>query len=91
MTKKKEVRKSSKKHRRNARVRSGIKKAIAEFTQAVSSSDESASKEKLQKAVKLLDKAASKGTIHPNTAARKKSRLAKKVTAGLEAAKPDSE
>jgi small subunit ribosomal protein S20 len=39
-------------------------------------------------AVSQLDKAASKGIIHPNKAARKKSRLAKALRAAPEAAQP---
>lgn len=35
----------------------------------------------LQKAAQVLDKAASKGLIHPNKASRKKSRLAKRSNA----------
>ena len=53
-----------------SRVRSATE-AIAEGTQ----SDESA--ETLKGAVSALDKAVTKGTMHPNAAARKKSRLTK--------------
>jgi small subunit ribosomal protein S20 len=35
----------------------------------------------LRLAVKRIDKAATKGIIHPNTAARRKSRLMKKINA----------
>jgi small subunit ribosomal protein S20 len=37
-------------------------------------------------AVKALDKAAQNGQIHPNQAARRKSRIAKKAAAALKAA-----
>ncbi len=39
--------------------------------------DADAAKESLKSLAKRLDQAAAKGTIHPNKAARKKSRLAK--------------
>jgi small subunit ribosomal protein S20 len=39
------------------------------------------SDEDLRLAVKRIDKAATKGVIHPNTAARRKSRLMKKINA----------
>ena len=39
------------------------------------------SAERLRLAVKRIDKAAAKGVIHPNQAARRKSRLVRSVTA----------
>jgi len=43
--------------------------------------DKAASEATLKAAVSIIDKAASKGTLHKNTAARKISRLTKKVNA----------
>ena len=43
-----------------------------------------ANDEAVRLAVKRLDMAAAKGVIHPNQAARRKSRLMKKVTAALQ-------
>jgi small subunit ribosomal protein S20 len=46
---------------------------------AVTAGGTDAGAEALKLAVKKLDKAASKGVIHPNAAARRKSRLTKRV------------
>ncbi len=58
-----------------ARVRTIVKKA--EQTVAKGNVDASA----LQAAISMLDKAASKGVLHKNNAARRKSRLMKKANA----------
>jgi small subunit ribosomal protein S20 len=59
---------------RNKSVRSELKSRVKT---AVGSGDDDA----VRVAVKKLDSAASKGVIHKNTAARRKSRLMKKVNA----------
>jgi len=46
---------------------------------AIKVGDSQASQEEVLKAIKALDKAASKGVIHKNNAARRKSRLVKKL------------
>jgi small subunit ribosomal protein S20 len=48
---------------------------------ATSSAGTPESAEDVRMAMKRLDKAATKGIIHPNTAARRKSRLMKKINA----------
>ncbi len=60
------------------RVRTLIKKARTEIT---SGSDFEAAKAATISAVRDLDMAASRGTIHPNNAARRKSRLMKQLAA----------
>ena len=59
---------------RNKSVRSELKSRVKT---AVNTADDDA----VRVAVKKLDSAASKGVIHKNTAARRKSRLMKKVNA----------
>lgn len=59
---------------RNKSVKSELKSRVKT---AAASGDEAA----VKVAVKKLDSAASKGVIHKNTAARRKSRLMKKVNA----------
>ena len=54
----------------NKTARSGIKSAVKKASTSGAAADQAA-------AMKRLDKAASKGVIHKNTAARKKSRLAR--------------
>jgi len=67
------------KHRlRNRGVRSELKTRVKSAALAAEAGAEGAA-EILRLAVKRLDEAASKGVIHPNQAARRKSRLAKRV------------
>jgi small subunit ribosomal protein S20 len=63
---------------RNKRVRSELKTRV-KTAQATIGTDDNA--EAVRLAVKRIDMAAAKGIIHPNAAARKKSRLMKKVNA----------
>jgi small subunit ribosomal protein S20 len=67
---------------RNVAVRSALKTSVRRFRSAADAGDKDAATTALQHASKLLDKAASKGVIHRNQAANRKSALAKKV-AGL--------
>jgi len=60
---------------RNAAVKSNLKTTIKKFKQAVVSGDQELAKVNLVKAISTLDKAAKKGVIHKNAAARKKSKL----------------
>jgi len=62
---------------KNTAARSALKTAIRRFEESLLNNPENAA-EALQKASRALDKAAAKGLIHKNKAARKKSRLAKK-------------
>ncbi len=63
---------------KNTAARSALKTAIRRFEETLGNNADNAA-EALQKASRALDKAASKGLIHKNKAARKKSRLAKKL------------
>jgi small subunit ribosomal protein S20 len=65
---------------RNKAVKSELKTRIKAVTNAVGTGDEAA--ETYRAAQKRIDMAVSKGLVHPNTAARRKSRLAKKVVKG---------
>jgi small subunit ribosomal protein S20 len=64
---------------RNKAVKSELK-TRAKAVDAASASGEDAA-ELLRTAQKRIDMAAAKGMLHPNTAARRKSRLAKRVSA----------
>lgn len=66
-------------HLRNKGSKSEIKTYISKFEKTVAAGDKENAKSTLDKAIKTLDKAAAKGVIHPNNAANKKSRLAKKL------------
>lgn len=69
---------------RNKAVKSELKTAVRATREAVISGDTAAAQSALKLASKKLDKATSKGVIHANQAANRKSALAKAV-AGLPA------
>ena len=71
-------RQNQKRHDRNKAVRSELKTRVKRAVTAAEQGDEKAA-EIAQSAVKRLDKAASKGIIHKNAAARRKSRLQKRI------------
>ncbi|MBM3244690.1 MAG: 30S ribosomal protein S20 [Candidatus Omnitrophica bacterium] len=72
----KKTRVDRKKHLRNIRVKLGLKKTLKKFQALVAAKKAGEAKEFLKKVFSELDKAAKKKIIHPNTAKRKKSRLA---------------
>ncbi|WP_067654590.1 30S ribosomal protein S20 [Nocardia harenae] len=61
---------------RNQSVKSALRTAIRSFREAADSGDKDVAAERLRFASRKLDKAASKGVIHANQAANKKSALA---------------
>jgi small subunit ribosomal protein S20 len=68
-------------HERNKSVKSALKSAVRKFRQAAEAGDADRAKELAKDAAKKLDKAASKGVIHKNQAANKKSAINKKAAA----------
>ncbi len=66
---------------RNKSVRSSVKTAVRRFRDAAAAGDADAAAAELRVAGRALDKAASKGVIHPNQAANKKSAMARRVGA----------
>lgn len=64
---------------RNVAVRSEVKTVIRNVNEAVVSGDKEKATEALRLAGKKLDKAVSKGVLHKNNAANRKSAIAKKV------------
>lgn len=64
---------------RNKAVKSELKTHVRRVREAVAGGDKEAASAALISASKKLDKAASKGVIHQNQAANKKSALAKAV------------
>ncbi|GAB3447511.1 30S ribosomal protein S20 [Phycicoccus ginsengisoli] len=66
---------------RNKAVKSELKTHIRKFREAAASGDAAAAQDALKVASKKLDKAVSKGVIHANQAANKKSAMAKKAAA----------
>ena len=64
---------------RNKAIRSAVKTSMKKVDAAVAANDKEAAKAALLNATTVIDKAASKGVYHKNTASRKVSRLAKAV------------
>lgn len=65
---------------KNRQAKSEIKTAIRNFTTSIDKKDKESAEKAFQTVQKLMDTAAGKGTLHKNSVARKKSRLAKKFT-----------
>ena len=77
----KRIRKNEEARRRNKAVKSELKTHIRRVREAVAGGDKEAASTALVEASRKLDKAVSKGVIHENQAANKKSALAKSVGA----------
>ncbi len=78
---KKRDRQNLKRRARNRHRKEQIKTEVKAFQAALASGDVAKAQEQLNKTVSRLDKVAAKGAIHKNTAARKRSRLARKLNA----------
>jgi len=76
---KKRVRQNAKRRTINRARKSMVKTQIKHFEDALTSGKVDAAKEQFRLLTKKLDKVASSSTIHKNTAARMKSRLAKRL------------
>ena len=79
----KQVRITAKKRLRNKSVRSLCKTNVAKAERLIVSGDSEQAQNAVVTAASTLDKAAKKRIIHPNNAARRKSRLAKKLNESL--------
>jgi small subunit ribosomal protein S20 len=78
--------KQNEKHRmRNKAVKSSLKTAIRRFNETLAAGDPEATALELRAASRKLDKAVSKGVIHKNQAANRKSAIARRL-AGLTSA-----
>ncbi|MBD5462878.1 MAG: 30S ribosomal protein S20 [Lachnospiraceae bacterium] len=64
---------------RNKAIRSGVKTAVKKVNAAIEANDKDAAAKALVAATATIDKAATKGVYHKNTASRKVSRLAQAV------------
>ena len=70
---------NEKRHERNKAVKTGLKSAVRKFREAAEAGDKDAAVGLGRDAAKKLDKAASKGVIHKNQAANRKSAIAKRA------------
>jgi small subunit ribosomal protein S20 len=89
LTGKKSAQKSAKVAEKNAQrnkpVRSSVKTAVTKARKLILQNDLDAAQVAVKDAAQALDKAAQKGVLHPNNAARRKSRLMKRLNQALAA------
>lgn len=78
---KKRVKQTIKRRDRNYLTRTALKKSIRSVTDLVKTGKKPDAEKALQKAYKTIDTATKKNILHPNTAARRKSSLAKQIKA----------
>ena len=75
----KRIRTNEAARQRNKAVKSELKTYVRRVREAVEAGDKSAAESAIAAAGRKLDKAVSKGVIHKNQAANRKSKLAKRV------------
>lgn len=78
---KKRVRQNLARRSRNRARKALIRAQIKGFETALTAGDFAKAEQELRKVAHRVDRVASKGTIHKNTAARKRSRLARRLNA----------
>lgn len=78
---KKRILTNEKRRIRNKDYRTALKTYIKRFNAAVEGSDDELAQDQFRSASRALDKAASKGIIHRNAAANKKSSMARRLNA----------
>jgi len=75
----KQMRQNEKRRLRNSAVRSKMKGAVKTARMALEKGQATVAQSEIRRAAVTVDTAASKGVIHRNTAARMKSRLARRL------------
>ncbi len=75
---KKRIRSQARKHIRNRTVRSAVRTAVVRARKDLGASGTDAGS--LPEAISLMDRAAAKGILHPNNAARRKARLMRQLS-----------
>jgi small subunit ribosomal protein S20 len=75
----KRYRQSVKRRLSNRSIKSNVKTEIKKYLTAIEEKDAGSAENQFKTVSSLIDKAARKGVIHKNTAARKKSRLNKQL------------
>jgi small subunit ribosomal protein S20 len=83
----KRVRQNAKRRALNKARSSALKSQLRKSTTALSGTDAKAAAAAVTEAVRALDRAANQGTLHRNAAARRKSKLARKLNAAKKTAK----
>ena len=75
----KRIKTNEKAHQRNKAVKSELRTYVRKFREAVDSGNVEVATDAMRTASRKLDKAVSKGVIHKNQAANRKSAIAKKL------------
>ncbi|MBN1779294.1 MAG: 30S ribosomal protein S20 [Candidatus Buchananbacteria bacterium] len=75
----KALRQSTKRANKNKKIDSDIDALVRKVKKAIAAGDQAKASEFLKQAIKKIDKAQQKSALKKNTAARKKSRLARSV------------
>lgn len=78
---KKRIRQNATRRARNRWRLRTLRDALKGFSTAISSGDQAAAKDAFLTASKVVDRSAQKGIIHRNQAARRKSRMSKRLKA----------
>ncbi len=79
MPSEKAMRSSLRKQAQNRSIRSATRTYVATAVKAISAKDANQGETAVKRAIQALDKAAKRGIIHGNNAARRKSRLMKRL------------
>ena len=85
----KRIKQSERNWRRNRVRKSIVKTETRKFLDLLQSGDLQAARDAYGRVQKKLDQVAAKGTLHRNTAARRKSRLARRLNLAAAAARTD--
>ena len=76
----KRIKQNEKRHQRNKAVKSELKTLVRKFREAADAGDKDTALQASRAAARKLDKAASKGVIHKNQAATRKSAIMKRAS-----------
>ena len=80
------MRVSERKRKQNKPIVTGAKTQVSKTLRLIQTNELDLAQEAAKQAISALDRAAQKGVIHPNNAARRKSRLTKKLNKTLASA-----
>ena len=83
---KKRILQNEKRRIRNRHIRTTLRSALKKFDQSLETQNAEELKTLTEKTISIIDKAASKGVIHPNKAARHVSRIRRKASTSQAAA-----
>jgi len=88
-TAEKEMRVAGRRQKRNQSIRKGTKTQVTRAEGAIAAGNLEVAQAEVKTAIRSLDKEAERGKVHPNNAARRKSRLMKKLNAAAKPAKTE--